>query len=377
MVQALKMALGFFRRFLFHRLGVSRQKKSFIAKVSDITNGFGARSQLQSSLRSGVKFPGLCVASCLDGVQVVTRYCAQERPYWHGFLLHYCKLGVCIFHVCVQSKDDEDELRDFVLPDGCQLFIYVLSGSVDPSAVLKLLPWHQICHQAPYTLMVDGDEFFLPLRPDLSVHQLFHLFPATAQWFFPWLMRPCVEQVSSLAPAYWGHVGKPLIRSDRIQGVVNDHRFGVKSSDQPCEVQSSPAGLFGFSIVHFCARSFRDALLRTLMHRFQDIKSQDHSAVLAQLKRGFLPIRLRLLAFLMVQKGFVQLPQSLQVLVDSDVEAQMLRRFLTASEEARVRENFDAYCRQLQDSMGLLPVYPAMSLMDLAPLLPDPQSSLL
>ena len=113
------------------------------------------------------------------------------------------------------------------------------------------------------------------------------------------------------------------------------------------------------------------------MHRFQDVKSEDHRSVLAQLKRGFLPIRLRLLAFLMVQKGFVQLPQSLQVLVDSDVEAQMLRRFLTASEEARVRENFDAYCRQLQDSMGLLPIYPAMSLMDLAPLLPDPQSSLL
>jgi len=224
--------------------------------------------------------------------------------------------------------------------------------------------------------MVDGDEFFLPLRPDLSVHQLFHLFPATAQWFFPWLMRPCVEKVSSLAPAYWGHVGKPLIRSDRIKGVVNDHRFRVKSSDQIYDAQSSPAGLFSFSIVHFCSRSFRDALLRTLMHRFHDAKSEDQRYTLVQLKQGLLPTRLRLLAFLMVQKGFIHLPQSLQVLVDSDVEVAMVRQFLTASEEEKVRKSFEAYCRQLQDSMGLLPVYPAMSLMDLVPLLPDPQSSL-
>ena len=371
----MKRALRIFRRFLFRHLGVSRQAKPFSAKVSDITNGFGGRSQLQSSLRSGVKSPDSCVASCLDGVQVVTRYCAQERPYWHGFLLHYCKLGVRLFHVCVQSDLDERELRRFVLPDGCQLIIHSLSSTFDPSVALQFLPWSQISETAHYTLMVDCDEFFLPLRPDLSVHQLFHLFPATVQWFFPWLMRPCLEQATPLPPAYWGHVGKPLIRSDRIQGVVNDHRFRVKVLGQSCEVQSSPAGLFGFSIVHFCARSFRDALLRTLMHRFQDVKSEGHRCVLAQLKQGFLPMRLRLLAFLMVQKGFIQLPQSLQILVDYDVEAQMIRRFLTVSEEARVRINFDAYCSQLERSKALLPVYPAISLMDLAPLLPDPQSS--
>ena len=47
----------------------------------------------------------------LDGVQVLTRFCASEQPYWHAFVEHYRRQSVNGIHVCVQTDDDRDWLR--------------------------------------------------------------------------------------------------------------------------------------------------------------------------------------------------------------------------------------------------------------------------
>ena len=53
----------------------------------------------------------------LGDVQVLTRYCAIEHPYWPPFLMHYASLGVEVVHVCVQNDLDYRAVVDGYSPE--------------------------------------------------------------------------------------------------------------------------------------------------------------------------------------------------------------------------------------------------------------------
>ncbi|TCD57595.1 hypothetical protein CWE17_07055 [Synechococcus sp. BS56D] len=307
----------------------------------------------------------------LADVQLITRFCRIEAPYWSSFLNHYSSFGVECIHVCVQSNADAKAVEAAALPDGFRCQLHRLPPELPPDQALKQLPLKALADGAAYTLLADGDEYLTPLRSDVGVAQLFALFPDVKQLFIPWLMAPFLDGGQPPQRGYWGHIGKPLVRSERMAAIACDHGFLVDEIQANRRFGSAPAGVFGWAIAHYWARGFRECLLKTFHNRFNDAKSVDRFEALDLIRAGELPIRLRLLAFLMLQQGYVPLPSWQEQWIDRDLEAQLLRRVLSEDEERRCRCSFDRYQQLLRDQLPHLPLYPAASLLTLAQLLPS------
>lgn len=331
-------------------------------------NGFGATAMLQPRSQPWEAAAG---ARPLDGVQLLTRFCGIEQPYWLGFLQHYQRLGVHCVHACVQIPEDQRLLEAIPAPAGMQVHVHLISGARCPEQLLPGFRLQALCESVPFTLLVDVDEQMALLNPGFSIQRLAGLHPQVGQFICPWLMAPQLECSEGAKAGFWGHVGKPLARSACIAAVQSDHAFQLGQHQQPPGYGSLPVGSYGLVIVHAWVRSFRDGLLKTLRSGFRDAKSCDQSEALALIRAGDLPVRLRLLAYLDCQQRYVTLPQPWTVRVDPELEEQLLRRWLTAAEERLCRDTFRRYREQLAGRLAQLPPYPALSLLKLAPLLPS------
>ena len=334
-------------------------------------NGFGAKKLLRISADSHLANRYAADGDVLRDVQVLTRYCAIEHPYWPSFLMHYASLGVEVVHVCVQNDLDYQAVVDGYSPDNLRIVCHRISGDLDPSSALKLFDLSAIAEEAAFTLLVDCDEYFQSSRPDLSLGQLFRAFPSVGQFYLPWLMAPVLDPSQPVDFGFWGHIGKPVAWSSRMASVANDHAFYLDSSDLDYRFDSAPVGLFGFSIVHFWSRSFRDCLLKTFNNRFNDSKSVDLSIALQKIRSGDLPNRLKLLAFLCSQHRFAPVSIFPSQAISWDKEEELLRACLSEEDERLCRATFDRYCRQLRDPSCVLPLYPGIALKTAVDSMPD------
>ena len=337
----------------------------------DAGNGFAAKKLLRLPSQSPVGKQPITVGTMLRDVQVLTRYCAIESPYWSAFLAHYASLGVEIVHVCVQNEADYCAVADGYAPDGLRVVCHQIAGDLDPSSALQLFDVRSIAEQAEFTLLVDCDEYLQAARPDLLLSQLFHSFPSVGQFYLPWLMAPVLDQSKPVDFGFWGHIGKPVACSSRLSSVANDHTFRLDRDDIDARIDSAPLGIFGFSIVHFWSRSFRDCLLKTFNNRFQDSKSADLVIALQKIRSGDLPNRLKLLAFLCCQSKFVPVLTFPFQRISWDEEEVLLRACLSEAEENLCRQTFDRYCLQLRESSCVLPLYPGIALKTAVESMPD------
>ena len=334
-------------------------------------NGFGAVKLLRLPSDSHLLNRYVADGVVLRDVQVLTRYCSIEEPYWPSFLQHYASLGVRIVHVCVQNDLDYRAVIDGYSPENLRIVCHRISGDVDPSSALQLFDLSVIAEEAAFTLLVDCDEYLQSSRPDLSLRQLFHAFPSVGQFNLPWLMAPVLDQSQPVDFGFWGHVGKSVARSSRMSSVAHDHAFCLDSDDFDCRSDSAPLGIFGFSIVHFWSRSFRDCLLKTFNNRFKDSKSVDQSIALQKIRSGDLPNRLKLLAFLCVQQKFVPISVSPFMGMCLSKEDELLRACLSEKDEVLCRITFDRYCQQLKEPSCVLPIYPGIALKTAVNSMPD------
>ena len=360
-----------FRRFLIALRSAPQPPKFDPGEAIDGGNGFGGQKLLRSIQPAGHQVQRGSQHLPLADVQLITRYCGIEAPYWPSFLRHYASLGVESIHVCIQSHADAKAVEAVAMPSGVRCQLHRLPPALSPDQALKQLPLKALVSGAAYTLLVDGDEYFTPLRSDVSVAQLFALFPDVQQFFLPWLMAPFLDAGQPPQRGYWGHIGKPVVRSECMAAIAFDHGFLVDETHANHRLGSAPAGMFGLAIAHYWARGFRECLLKTFHNRFNDAKSVDRFEALALIRAGELPIRLRLLAFLMLQQGFVPLPSWQEQWIDRGLEAQLLRQVLSEEEERRCRDRFDRYQQLLRAHLPQLPLYPAASLLTLARLLPS------
>lgn len=140
-------------------------KASIQSKDADVTNGFGAKRLLRAAAPCAGGVQQLDRRAGLADVQVLTRYCTIERPYWSCFLEHYEGLGVRRLQDCVQSEAEAEELLAMATPDGLEIHVHRLPADRDPSAALHSLPFTDLAEQAPFTLMVDCDEYLQPALP--------------------------------------------------------------------------------------------------------------------------------------------------------------------------------------------------------------------
>ena len=308
----------------------------------------------------------------LEGVQLLTRFCASEQPYWHAFVDHYLRLRVSGIHVCVQSEED----RDWLLADAAEqgwtaIKVHLLDAALTPDAALRSLCLAPLRNGAPFTLLVDCDEYLSFQRADCALVDLLDLYPNASQWHLPWLMRPMLEAGDWQRGGFWGHVGKPVVRSAAMQGICNDHLFDLGPDESSGSV---PIGAFGVVLVHLWGRSFRDGLLKLFHNRFIDAKSADKPQALELIRNGELPVRLRLLAYLDLQLGYLPMGFEEAPSFDLELEGVLLRRVISEDDENRAWMLFGAYREKLQDMKDRIPFYPAVSLIDLADCLPKLQS---
>ena len=308
----------------------------------------------------------------LDGVQLLTRFCASEQPYWHAFVEHYRRMNVSGIHVCVQTDED----RDWLLADAAEhgwseIEVHRLDGSLTPDAALRTFSLAPLKDLATYTLLLDCDEYLSFQQGDGALRDLLERYPHAQQWHLPWLMQPMLNAEDWQRGGFWGHVGKPVVRSAAMQGVARDHLFELGPGET---FGTIPLGMFGVVLVHFWARSFRDCLIKVFNNRFVDAKSADQGQALALIRQGELPVRLRLLAYFDLQLGY--LPTGLQEAPQFDLalEEVLLRRVISEDDEKRAWELFCAYRDKLQVIQGQLPCYPAVTVGDLASCLPTLQS---
>jgi hypothetical protein len=92
---------------------------------------------------------------------------------------------------------------------------------------------------------------------------------------------------------------------------------------------------------------------------------------LSLIRSGELPIRLRLLAYLMLQQGYLPTPVSALGAIDHAAEERLLRAQLSQAEEDRCRQLFDDYRSLLRVRLHDYPLYPAVTLLQMARLLPS------
>ena len=310
-------------------------------------------------------------AAPLQGVQLVTRFCEGEQPYWRAFVQHYRDLGVERIHACVQSDADRAWLEQSAGLEGSRwLQVHRLCAELTPDQALRELDLTPLRNQAPFTLLVDCDEYLGFQRSPFGLAQLLDLYPTGSQWYLPWLMRPLVSPVDAREGGFWGHVGKPIVRSSRMAAISHDHCFALL----PGAVEgptSIPLGVHGLVLVHLWGRSARDCLIKVFCNRFEDAKSADRDQALTLIRQGELPIRLRLLAYLDLQEGYLPLGLDAERCVfDQTLEETLVRRWLSADEEQCALDLFQRYRAKLELLRAELPCYPAVSLLELATLLP-------
>jgi len=310
---------------------------------------------------------------CLDGVQILTRYCSRERPYWSAFVDHYVRSGVKFIHACVQSEDDREDLLGMPFPLSAELVVHLARGDLDPDAALINLDLAPIVGCAPYTMAIDCDEYFHALNPDVSIHDLFSIFPKFGQLVIPWAMCPLLGDDDPARGGFWGHIGKSVARSERIVSLPQMHGFRIDSRPADPRGVSVPIARFGCVLIHYWSRSFRDCLLKTFNNRLKESKNADIAIALDKIRSRDLPIRLRLLAYLHCQARYLTLPDPPLASFDWAAEDAILRRSLSENDEDLCRNVFEDYCAKLKKRLRAFPLYPAASIKQMARLLPSAQ----
>ena len=86
-------------------------------------NGVGGKSLIRQKFLQIHNGQKLEAEPVLKDVQIITRYCATEAPYWHSFVGHYHRLGVSVLHVFNRRLTNASSMLFLILPAYSFLFI--------------------------------------------------------------------------------------------------------------------------------------------------------------------------------------------------------------------------------------------------------------
>ncbi len=313
----------------------------------------------------------------LRNVTVITRYCAIERPYWLAFLNHYKSLGVMNIHVCVQKKEEYEEVHCFKNPDGLNVICHMLSDDCSPDLALIKFDLSDIKVRADLVMHIDCDEYFVAGAGSLAVEDIFNSHNEPVGLDIPWIMNPVIDPSSVPAGGYFGAGTKQIARAKDIIGVLSDHKFLLRKKryflpkwNKRNTVTSGH--LYGFGLVHYWSRSFRDCLLKVFLNRFENFKSSDQAEALTKIRAGGLPNRLKLLALLEVQPRVLDLQMPVIAPFDTEAEESLLRKYISADDEKMALASYVSYRETLlgMDRRDIFYPHATNSLMGLGDMLP-------
>ena len=299
-------------------------------------------------------------------VQLVVRYCHIEAPYWMSFIHYYASIGVKKIHVCVQRRSELEELESFDYPLSIELKLHLLPDGLEPNDALRCLNIREIAADAEYLATLDCDEYYYAYDRSIKVSDVLSRYDV---YGFQWILRPVVAPGDEKMPGFLSKAKKQLALSRDVVK-INPHRFDF-SADRIMSLRFGKGIGCGIGIVHYWARSFEDALLKTLCCAHSDTKTADQAEALSLIASGRLPARLRMLAYMCNIESYFDLSLSSALSIDKSLEGKILRRFMSEALVRKAFENFQVYRQYLLDINFQAPSLLSCSVLDAIPLLPE------
>lgn len=284
--------------------------------------------------------------NALKNVSLITRYCAIEKPYWLGFLNHYSSLGVTRVHVCVQKEAEYKELVSFKGPDGLKIFLHRVPDDCPPNIALQRLDFSIVRAGADLLMLIDCDEYFVSTSGSLAVEDIFKNHNQPIGLDLPWIMNPVIEPTQVPTIGFFGGATKQIARARDIMGIASDHEFLLRPNDNNKPTQNNGFA-FGFFLVHYWSRSFRDCLLKVFLNRFPNFKSSDQAVALKKIRQGGLPNRLKLLALIDAQPKTLTMQMPKISPFDAEAEEVLIRKYLSEEDEKIAYEAYVSYKKTL------------------------------
>ena len=270
----------------------------------------------------------------LKSFQVITRYCLIESPYWKSFLEHYKSLGVTLFHICVQTNEDEEDFKN-KFKSSCPNFkIHRINSKITPNKALKEFNCKLLDPNLKNTLLVDSDEFIEIYQFDKWFEKLNASFDLKIQWSMN-MLENIFEDNSK---GFFGHATKPACRTELIRKIRSDHRFELMGFSKEFKNRNIDKSIYisliskykkpNSVLIHYWSRSINDVILRTIFSRFKSFKQSDQSDFFAKIKSGELPFRLKMMAYLNIQRKYLNLNYKFRSdYYNEDLENELLKSY--------------------------------------------------
>ena len=302
----------------------------------------------------------------LSSFQLITRYCKIEAPYWRYFLEHYKSLGISLFHICVQTEDDLDDFNNQFKGLCTNHIIHKLNSNLTPDVAMKNFNFKLINPDLKYTIFLDSDEFF---NFTGNINDLNECIDKFTQIRIPWVMNILENIYDDKCQGYYGHTGKPISLTSQITSLHGDHAFKLRGFRKKVEHLIGKRSehriplLINAILIHYWSRGIKDVILRTIFSRFKSFKQSDQSQFFEIIKSGSLPNRLKMMAFLSIQKNYLFFESKfISNYYDAEIENILLRSFgISEILVDDIQENYFNYKEQLIKN-NIFPRYPSISI---------------
>ena len=302
----------------------------------------------------------LQIAKKLSSLQIITRYCHIESPYWHAFVSHYAGHGVKLIHACVQTEEEKEELLSLEFPKSIVVKVYLIPFEITPAEAITYFDIRCLSSDIKYTAMLDVDEFLSFLNPALEIDDICN------QGFInvPWVMNPLSDISKDNSIGYWGHSYKPIVQTKIIDSVVSDHMFKFRFRYKLKSKFSNRSQLphyyhSGIVLIHYWSRGINDVILKTFFSRFNSFKQKDQNIVIEKIIKGDLPNRLKIHAYLSTQNRYIKLPLKYKYeLINLKKEEKLMNEYISKEHYDKllaIYNSYENYLKQLNDKNGMYP----------------------
>jgi hypothetical protein len=332
----------------------SPKSKSAAAVNGSPGDKAGAKAGAKSGNVSGEPsfiLPGssLVVKQARPSFCVITRIFDAELPYVESFVRHYASLGVCKVYFVNTFRAQYGKVCKFLEGLGItDVTIEVVNTYDDAGPVNQKM--NEALHDdiEDFVINVDIDEFWILPSSFRDLRSLVSRRPADVYWFY-WVMVPHDGlHGAPTAPylGYHGHNGKYMVRSSRLTW-LHVHEPHVRNPKTAVWTQCGHA-------LHFWGRGFKDVLLKVAGQKIGNEKTSNRKELLHLASTGDIPVRLKLLAYFMLQKWsrasvekVQQVPQLLQC--NQALEEKLLRKYINKMQFKKIRALYLSFSRRLYE----------------------------
>ena len=330
------------------------------SKKMKYVNGFCESNQMKSILSSDIIPTTNASNKPLSSSRIITRFYQGEIPYWNEFIRYHRGLGCKDFLVFVQERSDLRWLEKNTTTADLNLEINLTGASenmhYDKQLQLAEKSLLERSNNCKFQMLIDVDEFYIQSRKTLDAERIFQIFgPEIDQIHLSSILTLRLNQEHSLSQmqGIWGHVGRPIARSERIEKIQNTHSFKTKN------FSALPAGMLGLHVMHLWTRSFEDCLIKIFSRKLNDFKSAGLDTSLREIKDDELPRRLRLLAYLSLQDFYLKLTLHKGFDFHFETDKDYLNKFLSKKNQIKCMFLFEEYKFRLNDQMQNILTYPS------------------